>query len=149
MNNMQPAIIDGVREWLKTCPLLADSRLNVDFLPEEAKSYSVDSVPCRDIIRKYIDGSARRQFMFVIASREFYSGNIAENIDTHAFYEQLQAWVESQSKRRNFPKLGEKRQGLSIEVSSTAYPFIVDESGKARYQIQLVLVFFQKGERRK
>jgi len=137
-------IIDGIREWLKTFSGLRDSRLNVDFLPEGARSYSVDAVPCRDIVRRYLDGSTRRQFMFTIASREFNSDNIAENIDTHAFYEQLQAWVESQSKRRNFPALGEKRQGLSIEVSSTAYPFIVDEHGTARYQIQLVLTYFQK-----
>ena len=38
-------IIDGVRAWLKTYEGLADGRLSVDFLPEEAKSYSVDTVP--------------------------------------------------------------------------------------------------------
>ncbi len=140
-------IIEGLREWLRTCPALADSRLNVDFLPEEAKTYSVDAVPCKEVIKKYMDGSSKRQFMFAIASREFSGANIAENIDTHAFYEALSAWVEVQCKRRAFPGLGEIRRAQSIEVSSTAYPFIVDEHGTARYQLQLVLTYFQKGER--
>lgn len=30
-------IIDGVRAWLKTYEGLADGRLSVDFLPEEAE----------------------------------------------------------------------------------------------------------------
>lgn len=42
-------IIDGVRAWLKTYEGLADGRLSVDFLPEEAKSYSVDTVPTTEI----------------------------------------------------------------------------------------------------
>jgi len=85
--------------------------------------------------------------MFAIASREFSGANIAENTNTHAFNEALSAWVEGQCKRRAFPGLGESRRAQSIEVSSTAYPFIVDEHGTARYQLQLVLTYFQKGER--
>ena len=47
-------IIDGVRAWLKTYEGLADGRLSVDFLPEEAKSYSVDTVPTTEIVKRYI-----------------------------------------------------------------------------------------------
>ena len=32
------SIIEAVRSFLRTCPLLAGERLNVDFLPEEAKT---------------------------------------------------------------------------------------------------------------
>ena len=44
------SIIEAVRSFLRTCPLLAGERLNVDFLPEEAKTYSIDVVPCRAIL---------------------------------------------------------------------------------------------------
>lgn len=140
-------IIDGVRAWLKTYKGLADGRINVDFLPEEAKTYSVDSVPTKDIVKRYLDGSSVRQFLFCISSREFYGDNFSQNVDNHTFYEELSAWLESQNKKRVFPDIGEGRTVRAIEISSTAYPFIVDDHGTARYQLQLNLTYYQKGER--
>jgi hypothetical protein len=140
-------IIDGVRAWLKTYEGLADGRLSVDFLPEEAKSYSVDTVPTTEIVKRYLDGSSIRQFLFCVSSREFYSDNIAQNVDNQAFYEGLAAWLERKNKLRQFPNIGTGRTVRSIEISSTAYPFVVDEHGTARYQLQLKLTYFQKGDR--
>ena len=140
-------IIDGVRAWLKTYEGLADGRLSVDFLPEEAKSYSVDTVPTTEIVKRYLDGSSIRQYLFCVSSREFYSDDIAQNVDNQAFYEGLSSWLESKIKRRQFPDIGTGRTVRSIEISSTAYPFVVDEHGTARYQLQLKLTYFQKGDR--
>lgn len=140
-------IIDGVRAWLKTYEGLADGQLSVDFLPEEAKSYSVDTVPTTEIVKRYLDGSSIRQYLFCVSSREFYSDNIAQNVDNQAFYEGLAAWLERKSKLRQFPNIGTGRTVRSIEISSTAYPFVVDEHGTARYQLQLKLTYFQKGDR--
>ena len=140
-------IIDGVRAWLKTYEGLADGRLSVDFLPEAAKSYSVDTVPTTEIVKRYLDGSSIRQFLFCVSSREFYSDNIVQNVYNQAFYEGLAAWLERKSKLRKFPDIGTGRTVRSIEISSTAYPFVVDEHGTARYQLQLKLTYFQKGDR--
>ena len=140
-------IIDGVRAWLKTYEGLADGRLSVDFLPEEAKSYSVDTVPTTEIVKRYLDGSSIRQYLFCVSSREFYSDDIAQNVDNQAFYEGLSSRLESKSKRRQFPDIGTGRTVRTIEISSTAYPFIVDDHGTARYQLQLRLTYFQKGDR--
>ena len=41
------SIIEAVRKYLQTCPLLKGGTLNVDFLPPEAATYSVDVVPNR------------------------------------------------------------------------------------------------------
>lgn len=137
-------IIEGVRAWLKTYEGLADGRLSVDFLPEDAKSYSVDSVPTTEIVKLYLDGSSVRQFLFCISSREFFSDNITQNVDNLAFYEGLAAWLERKNRLRQFPSIGDDRTVRSVEISSTAYPFIVDEHGTARYQLQLRLTYYQK-----
>ena len=115
-------------------------------MPEAAKSYSVDTVPTTEIVKRYLDGSSIRQFLFCVSSREFYSDNIAQNVDNQAFYEGLAAWLERKSKLRQFPDIGTGRTVRSIEISSTAYPFVVDEHGTARYQLQLKLTYFQKGD---
>lgn len=137
-------IIEGVRAWLKTYEGLADGRLSVDFLPEDAKSYSVDSVPTTEIVKLYLDGGSVRQFLFCISSREFFSDNITQNVDNLAFYEGLAAWLERKNRLRQFPSIGDDRTVRSVEISSTAYPFIVDEHGTARYQLQLRLTYYQK-----
>ena len=140
-------IIGGVRDWLKRFDGFADGRINVDFLPDDAKTYSVDAIPAKEVIKKYMDGSSVRQFLFAVSSREFNGGDILQSLDNHAFYESLSAWLERQCKRRDFPQIGENRRVQAIEISSTAYPFVVDDHGTARYQLQLRLTYFQKGER--
>lgn len=137
-------VIEGIRTWLKSYDGLSDGRINVDFLPERAKTYSVDTVPTKEVIKKYLDGSTLRQFLFCISSREFYSEDIKQNVDNHSFYEALSAWLDTQRRKRQFPAIGEGRTVRSIEVNSTAYPFVVDEDGTARYQIQLNMIYYQK-----
>ena len=77
-------IMEEVRKFLRTYPPLAEGKLHVDFLPEEAQSYSVEAVPAKEIVRCYVDGSTVRQFLFVVASREFFGDKIRQQI-TSAF----------------------------------------------------------------
>ena len=66
-------IIDGVRAWLKTYEGLADGRLSVDFLPEEAKSYSVDTVPTTEIVKRNISSAYRAASFTAITSRRTWT----------------------------------------------------------------------------
>lgn len=140
-------IIEAVRGWLRTYPSLASGRLAVDFLPKQAQTYSVDSVPSKEEIKRYLDGSSVRQFLFTLSSREFKGEDIVQNVDNLTFYEGFAAWVLNQSRRRQLPELGEGRTARKVEVTTSGYPFQVDEHGTARYQIQLRLEDFQKGRR--
>lgn len=140
-------IIEGIRKWLQTYEGLSEGRINVDFLPEDAKTYSVDSVPAKEVIKQYLDGSTQRQFLFCISSREFYGEDIGQNTDNHSFFEALSTWLDEQRRKRTFPIIGDGRKVMSIDINSTAYPFVVDENGTARYQIQLNMIYYQKGAR--
>ena len=140
-------LIEALRSWLRTYPPLSKGRLAVDFLPKEARTWSVDSVPCKEEVRRYLDGSSLRQFLFVLASREFKGEDLGQNVDNLAFYEGFASWVLAQDRARRLPMLGEGRTARKIEVTTSGYPFQVDEHGTARYQIQLRLEYFQKGRR--
>lgn len=140
-------IIEALRGWLRTYEPLSAGRLAVDFLPKQAQTYSVDSVPCKEEVKRYLDGSSLRQYLFTLSSRKFKGEDIQQNTDNLIFYEEFSAWVLAQSRARRFPALGEGRTARKIEVSTSGYPFQVDENGTARYQIQLRMEYFQKGER--
>lgn len=139
-------VMEQVQKWLREYPGLS-GRLDVDFLDEEAETYSVDTIPCEEILKRYMDGSTRKQFQFAVSSRRFYDQNIAQNIGNLQFFEDLTAWVEQKAHARELPVMDGNRTAQAIIVTSTAYPFIVSEDGKARYQLQMRLEYFQKRSR--
>lgn len=140
--------IEAVRAWLRTYPPLADGRIGVDFLPADAQTYSVDSVPGPETVTRYLDGSAIRQFDFVLASRVFYGDQIAQNTDNLDWYEAFSGWVRAQNRRpKHLPQLAEGRTARAVEVTTSGYPFQVSDDGRARYQIQLKLTYYERGNR--
>ena len=108
-------IVDSLMTWLGQCPVLADGQINLDWLPADAREYSLDVVPCDEIISRYTTGATKRQFLFYIASRAFVGEDIRDAQDNYTFYESFSQWVEQQNLDGNLPDLGEGRvQGLSV-----------------------------------
>lgn len=136
-------VIECVRDWLKEYPGLS-GRLDVDFLGEDADTYSVDTIPSEEVIKRYVGGGCVKQFQFAVSSRRFYDQNIAQNVENLKFFEDLTAWVEERAKSRDLPKMDGGRTAQKIVVTSTAYPFVVTEDGKARYQMQMRLEYFKE-----
>lgn len=137
------AVMQSVQKWLKTYSGLS-GRLDVDFLDENADTYSVDTIPCEEVIKRYKDGGTVRQFQFAVSSRRYYEQNIKNNLSNLQFFEDLTAWVENKARLRQLPTMDKGRIAQKIVVTSTAYPFIISEDGKARYQIQMRLEYYQK-----
>lgn len=75
----------------------------MDFLPEEAQSYSVEAVPAKEIVRSYVDGSTVRQFLFVVASREFFGDKIKQQLDNLSFYGDFSEWLRNRLWQAAFP----------------------------------------------
>ena len=137
-------VMQCVQEWLKQYSGLS-GRLDVDFLDENADTYSVDTIPCEEVLKRYRDGGTLKQFQFAVSSRRAYDQNIKNNLSNLQFFEDLTYWVESKARSRQLPVMDKGRTTHRIVVTSTAYPFIVSEDGKARYQIQMRLEYYQKG----
>ena len=139
-------IIESIRKYLSNCPLLTGGKLNVDFLPPEATTYSVDVTPVSPIVKSYLGGSSVRQFAFVLATRTYYGSDIRQQIDNLGFFEEFSSWIETQNHNRNWPYLGDEKKVQKLEVTTSGYVF-APETDTARYQIQCKLIYFQKGER--
>lgn len=138
------ALTDSVQAWLETFPGLSGGVMHVDWLPPDARSFSVDSVPAEPILNRYMDGSSRRQLLFVVASREYYGPDVPSQEENMEWYEGLSDWVETQNLRRSFPDLGAGRKCRSIDIISTAYPVAVSDDGMARYQVQMRMTYLQE-----
>lgn len=138
-------IVESVRSWLQTCPALEDGVLNIDWLPPDAREYSVDVVPCTELLRRYTaGGTSKKQFQFNLSSRTFVGEDIRDAQDNHEFYEAFSAWVERCNAAGALPELGEKRAAQRVTINTSGYPMTVSEDGRARYQIQMTLRYLQE-----
>lgn len=139
-------VIECLRNWFREYEGLS-GRFSVDFLDDKAGTHSIDTIPCEEVLKRYLDGSTQKQFQFAVSSRRFYEQNIAQNLENLQFFEDLTAWVEHKSRAHELPLMDNNRKALKIVVTSNAYPFIIAEDGTARYQLQMRLEYFQKGEK--
>lgn len=134
------SIIDAIRKFLKTYPPLANGRLNIDFLPENAKSYSVFLEPCEEITGHYITGKPKRQCVFVLTSTDVHSSEINQNAVNLKFYDKFRAWMQDQNLSRNYPEL-DGYEVTWIETTSPGYLYTNEINDMARYQIQCRMTY--------
>lgn len=140
------SIIEALQRWLNNYEPLKDQRLNVDFLPADAGSYSLDVVPCKEWVKHYIDGSGERQFLFNLSSREAFDDTLCRQMENVGFYEAFSEWLEGQTKNGILPLLGDGKTARKVEAVTSGYPF-VQGTNTAKYQIQCKLTYFQERKR--
>ena len=138
------AIIDSIKAFFEGCPLLENGRINVNYLGRRKADYSIESVPSEPVIRRYVDGTTLRQYVFVFASREFYDEDQLQNMDTARFYEELGAWIEEKNRGGELPLLDGGSRALRLEVSTGGY-ILSSKPGTARFQLQCRLVYRKEG----
>lgn len=136
-------IIESIRDYLLTCPYLEElANVNVDFLPEDPTTYSIEQTPTEPIVKRYLDGTTDRQFTFVFACRMFYSDERMNNITNSGFFEKFQNWLYDNSENDILPVLDEGMRAERIEAISSGYLFdISGDLSNARYQIQCRLLY--------
>lgn len=136
-------IIDQIRDFIRTCPLVEGKRINVDYLGADVGEYTIDVIPSAPVIKSYVDGGSVRQVAFTFGSKEYYSSDFLQNIENAGFYEKLAAWFEEKSQEEDFIKLGVGKKAMRVDITSSGYLFN-EEQDKARYQCQCRLVYYQE-----
>lgn len=146
---MNMSIVEGLYQYFSDRPLLApDRRLNIDFLPADQREYTVNVIPSTPVVKRYLDGSERRQQLFYFGSSEFWDQTALQNLENSGFYEAFSGWIEEQNRRRSFPALPDGMKPEKLECLTTGYLHSREENGNAKYQIQCRITYFKRGERK-
>lgn len=119
-----------------------ENAINANYLAGEADNFSIEEMPCEPILKKYLDGSTKRQFQFAFCSREPYGSEVIQNIDNSGFYEKFSDEVENKNNQGVLP-ICDNLEPLSINVTSSAY-VAANEEDTAMYQINLVFKYLKK-----
>lgn len=136
-------IIEAVKNFILNCPHLDElKKVNIDFLPSDPDTYSIEEIPSEPILKEYIDGSSDRQFVFVFASRMLWNDEVINNIQNSGFFEKFQNWLEECTENDILPQMAEGMTAYKIEAVSNGYLFDVNGNSQyARYQIQCRLLY--------
>ena len=143
----EKATITAMREWLKTCPLIADEQeatgaaFRIAGLEEESTAFSIEDSPTDPVLTNYFSGrNMAKSYLFL--SRREYSEAQSVQIANSGFFEQLTDWVLAQNDRRDFPKMEPPKQPLSVSVTASGY-IVTNSAGSCKMQLQLRLVYYQ------
>lgn len=131
------------------CPILEELKeVNVDFLPENPDTYSIEQTPSEPVVKRYMDGTTDRQITFVFACRMFYSDELINNINNSGFFEKFQDWLFDNSEEGILPELDEGLGLIPEKIEAISSGYLYDISGdlsNARYQIQCRLLYEKEG----
>lgn len=136
-------ILKSIRNYFCSYPLLKDGALNVDYL-DAGFNYNIDSVPTNPILKKYVDGGAQKQFIFVFCSREAQGNDILQNLENNGFYDSLCEWINDNNHKRVLPTMEEGKEPIRVDYLTYGYLFGNTEDS-AIYQVQFRLIYFEGG----
>lgn len=138
------SIVEAIKQYFDECPLIKKmgAKTKVEFLKDDTRSFSIETVPGPSVIENYLDGVSERQYRFNLVARFNYSEEARMNIENSRFFEELAAWVEKQSDEERLPELPQGDEAEELNITTTGYLFAVTSDWRiARYQLQLQLVY--------
>ena len=95
--------IELIRDFIETCPLLKNGKVNVDYIKDKPQSYSIDETPATTVLIEYPDGGSRNQILFDFSIQASFSA--LENIKNSKFCDDFTEWIKEQDNKENLPKM--------------------------------------------
>ena len=100
---MEKSKIQLIKEFIETCPLLKNGKVNVDYIKDKPQSYSIDETPATTVLIQYPDGGSRNQILFDFSIQANFS--VLENIKNSKFCEDFTNWIKEENKKENLPNI--------------------------------------------
>lgn len=132
-------MVEKIKEYFIENVRLADEfeTILIDFLGNEAITYTIEPVPVEPIVRQYTDGGSLRQFVFQFGSREYYDNGVAQNIENLDFYEKFKDEIETNNKNGVLPDI-DGIQKIECLTDGTIQDV---QNGTAKYIIQMRILY--------
>ncbi len=97
--------IEVIKEYIETCSLLENGKINVDYLIDDTISYSIDRSPSNPIYKQYRDGSTLKQITFDFTVQVSLSSRAIDNLVNSKFCEDFMCWIEQNNRKGILPNI--------------------------------------------
>ena len=132
--------IEIIKEYIETCPLLKNGKINVDYLKDKPQSYSIDITPNNPIYKEYKDGTKLKQITFDFTVQAPLSTQVIVNLANSKFCEDFMNWIEVKNREEILPNI------IGIQwIKCTSPGYILGKTETtAIYIIQMQVVYRQE-----
>lgn len=136
-------MIDKIREYMGKCSYLDEfTTLNVDYLVDKVKAYSINEMPSYNtVISTDNVGNREMQFLFNFDAKLFWNEEIANNIDNSMFFENVRNWLKNNDDNSVYPEI-EGITPISISATTNGYLYVAN-ADEAIYRISCKFTYFE------
>lgn len=139
MQAQSKSILESVKDFVETCPYLADIDLHIDQTEEQPVNYSIQTSGMIKLSED-VCGNQSWQYNALLQSRE-YTADDMSRLNASEFTEDFLFWTEEQNMQRSFPKLGEDRIVTHMSADNGILLALDEDGDRGIYQIQLHIFF--------
>ena len=135
-------MIEKLKEYFINNIQLAQEFTNIliDFLDDEAITYTIEPIPVEPVLKQYADGGSLRQYVFQFGSREYYDNGVAQNIKNLDFYEKFKNEIETKNEEGILPDI-DGIQSIECLTEGTIQDV---QNGTAKYIIQMRITYLKE-----
>ena len=92
-----------IKEFIETWQQKKNGKINVDYIKDKPRSYSIDETAVDPVLQNFADGGRRLQVQFDFSIQANFSA--LENIKNSKFCDDFTDWIYEQNKKENLPKI--------------------------------------------
>lgn len=140
------SIIDGIKEYIAGCPLLAEIKSknrHIDWTEEPPDDNYGIMTDGDDLIKGTVRGGGEYQYSFALYVRKMAADDF-QRLNNMRFMEKLKEWCRNQSRTRKFPELPDGCQALRFTAEKDMLLEISPLKKSGTYQIQFKLNYYRK-----
>ncbi len=110
-------MVTDILNYLQSCPILSNFKMNVDFLGKNPHSLSLSGRADTKVLKKYTDGDTLEKRVYKLRVRLPFGIDREKNTKNSVLTESLQSWVSEQSARGILPEAQEDKVFISAQLN--------------------------------
>lgn len=138
------ALIDYLYEIVDDIINNDEYQIKADFLSDEVNSYSIDKIPMKSTLEKWITGQRKHIDTYSFRSRFTYSSDQADELKNVGFFELFEAKIEENEKNKVYPSIDGIEKIECLNCGSLTYAS--QETCEMNIQIQITYTDWEKPE---
>lgn len=118
-------------------------QINADMLSNEIDNYSLDKMPTKSTIEKWVTGVEIHKDVFSFRSRKPYSQDTMNNLKNIGFYEMFESIINSNNKQGILPEI----EGIESVECLNCGTLVSADGHTAIFDIQIQITYILKNNR--
>lgn len=139
--NYEDTRISKLRDYLfdmiNTLTTNRKYQINADMLEEKVENYSLNKIPTRSTVERWVTGTEIRQDVYTLRSRKAYSQDVIVNLENIGFFEEFENAIKDNNEKGVLPEI----EGIESIECLNCGALRVANTNTAVFDIQIQITY--------